>query len=203
MLKNFIWDFDGTLYNSYPIITKAAIASFHEFGKEFADSTAFYQFIKKASLGELIAEQEIDKQAFNDVFHSLENAQLNQIQPFNSTAETISGLAMRGGKQFILTHRKVTSTKKLLVRDQLDNYFSEIVGIDSGFARKPEPDSLLYLLEKYSLRPDETLMIGDRRLDVEAGKNAGCQTCLFDQDGFFGKITADYYVQDLAEILTL
>lgn len=47
------------------------------------------------------------------------------------------------------------------------------------------------------------MMIGDRRLDIEAGKNAGVVTCLYDIDHFLGEIPADHVVGNLNEILSL
>lgn len=46
-------------------------------------------------------------------------------------------------------------------------------------------------------------MIGDRRLDIEAGKNAGVLTCLYDIDHFLQDIPADYVVDDLLKILDI
>ncbi|WP_265457714.1 HAD-IA family hydrolase [Enterococcus sp. HY326] len=203
MLKHFIWDFDGTLYNSYPVITQAALGTFREFNQPYTDQNDFYRQIKIGSLGELIQKAGIDKGAFDNIFVAKEGQELAKILPFAETKSTVMALAKRGGQQFILTHRQVASAEKLLQRDGLLGYFSEIVGADSGFPRKPQPHSLTYLLNKFQLNPTETLMVGDRRLDVIAGKNAGCQTCLFDQDGFLGEIPADYLVKDLAEILSL
>ncbi len=31
------------------------------------------------------------------------------------------------------------------------------------------------------MNPQETMMIGDRQLDIDAGKKAGIKTCLFDE----------------------
>ena len=46
---------------------------------------------------------------------------------------------------------------------------------ESGFARKPSPESMLYLKEKYKI--DNALVIGDREID-KAGQAAGFDTLL-------------------------
>ncbi|WP_254556512.1 HAD-IA family hydrolase, partial [Salmonella enterica] len=46
--------------------------------------------------------------------------------------------------------------------------------------RKPAPESINYLLNKYKLNPKKTVMIGDRPLDIEAGNAAGISTIYFD-----------------------
>ena len=48
----------------------------------------------------------------------------------------------------------------------------------SGFKRKPDPESMIYLRDKYHI--SSGLAIGDRNIDVEAGKAAGLDAYLFD-----------------------
>lgn len=47
------------------------------------------------------------------------------------------------------------------------------------------------------------MMVGDRKLDIEAGINAKIHTCLYDIDHFLGEIPADHIVANLADILVI
>ena len=85
----------------------------------------------------------------------------------------------------------------------LADLIEEVIGIDRNFPRKPAPDSLNDLIQRHQLKKSETIMIGDRRLDIEAGKNAGVLTCLYDIDHFLQDISADYVVDDLLKILDI
>ncbi|MFX3708029.1 HAD hydrolase-like protein, partial [Streptococcus suis] len=51
--------------------------------------------------------------------------------------------------------------------------FTDIWTSESGLARKPSPEALLFLIEKYGLDKESTYSIGDRLLDVETSINAG------------------------------
>jgi phosphoglycolate phosphatase len=51
------------------------------------------------------------------------------------------------------------------------------VTASSGFKRKPDPESMIYLRVKYHITSG--LVIGDRNIDVEAGKAAGLDAYLF------------------------
>ena len=48
--------------------------------------------------------------------------------------------------------------------------------------RKPEPGLLFDLANKWQLDLGQSIMIGDRDSDVEAGQRAGCHSYLFDGD---------------------
>ncbi len=76
-----------------------------------------------------------------------------------------------------------------------------MVTADNGFSRKPAPDSIYYLLKKYKLNPDETVMIGDRPIDIEAGLAAGVQTVFFDTKKTDPR--ASQNIQNLTELLGL
>ena len=52
-----------------------------------------------------------------------------------------------------------------------------MVTSSSGFKRKPDPESMMYLREKYQI--NSGLVIGDRPIDIEAGQAAGLATHLF------------------------
>ena len=52
---NYIWDFDGTLYDTYPIMLKALMETFKEFGIE-KDEKEVYQKIKTESIGQMIID---------------------------------------------------------------------------------------------------------------------------------------------------
>lgn len=54
----------------------------------------------------------------------------------------------------------------------------------SGFARKPDPEAAMYLMEKYGLEPENTYYIGDRSLDIDFARNSQIQSINF--------LTSDY-----------
>ncbi len=62
------------------------------------------------------------------------------------------------------------------------HHFTEILTSDSGFARKPSPEALLFH-RKYGLDKENTYYIGDRLLDVETAVNAGIHSINLQIDG--------------------
>jgi D-glycero-D-manno-heptose 1,7-bisphosphate phosphatase len=53
---------------------------------------------------------------------------------------------------------------------------------DASPRRKPNSGMLLEAARKYDIDLAESLMIGDRAKDVEAGRRAGCRTIFIEQD---------------------
>ncbi|MGC5713048.1 HAD-IA family hydrolase [Enterococcus faecium] len=201
-MKNYIWDFDGTLFDTYPAMVDGAWQALKDFGISM-DKKEIYFKMKKYSTSYLINESNLNAKEFNELFHRYEKESTEVSRPFQETKQVLEMLKDNGGRHFILTHRLTESTWGLLKEHRLAHLIEEVVGIDQDFPRKPDPASLNYLIDTFHLERTDTMMIGDRRLDIEAGKNAGVATCLYDIDHFLGEIPADYVVGNLNEILTL
>ncbi|HFX3842037.1 TPA: HAD-IA family hydrolase [Enterococcus faecium] len=201
-MKNYIWDFDGTLFDTYPAMVDGAWQALKDFGISM-DKKEIYFKMKKYSTSYLINESNLNAREFNELFHRYEKESTEVSRPFPETKQVLEMLKDNGGRHFILTHRLTESTWGLLKEHRLAQLIEEVVGIDQDFPRKPDPASLNYLIDTFHLERTDTMMIGDRRLDIEAGKNAGVATCLYDIDHFLGEIPADYVVGNLNEILTL
>ena len=140
---------------------------------------------------------------FDHKYHAYEAKQNKNSYPFPETKQTLEKLREKGGQHFILTHRTVESTWQLLKRDGLDSLITEIIGSDSGFPRKPDPSSINFLINNYQLELEHTVMIGDRKLDIEVGINAGVKTCFYDLDYFNQKINATYFINNLKEMVQI
>lgn len=61
---------------------------------------------------------------------------------------------------------------------------------------------MLYLVNKYNLKVEKSVMVGDRELDIAAGHNAGMSGILFDPDKLLHQdYNADRLVYSLSDIL--
>lgn len=184
VLKNFCWDFDGTLFDTYPEMTVSFQEAAAQLGLTLA-SEEVYRHLRQTSVGETIeffTGQGPQTTLMKQKFHAIEAKNCLQARPFPDVKDFCSSLAAQGCRQFLLTHRNKFAWE-LLRRADLTEYFTGGVTAEMGFARKPDPQSLNYLCQKFALDPTASVMIGDRPLDIIAGQRAGFQGWLFDSDG--------------------
>lgn len=66
--------------------------------------------------------------------------------------------------------------------------------------RKPNPEMLLKLAEKYGVNMGKSFMVGDRKQDIEAGEKAGATTVLVGNRK--EKVEANHYFKDLLSFTT-
>lgn len=204
VLQTAIWDFDGTLADTYTGILKSLQQTFYDFDYPQPDMQEVYRFIKLHSVKSYLQKLELSPD-FDEVyqhFQNIDHQNQTHIQLVAGAAQTLQAIVAQGGHNFLWTHRDDLAIK-LLAKQQVQSYFTQIITSTSVFARKPDPAALNYLVKKYNLNRADTAMIGDRSLDVQAGQNAQLMTIYFDVDQLHDAPNADYVVQDLTQIIPL
>ena len=85
-------------------------------------------------------------------------------------------LARLGGLKSTATTKGSETARAVLTQFGLIQHFDHVQGTD-GFPSKPKPDVVLKSIEKFGVRPEECLLIGDAGPDMAAGRAAGVKTC--------------------------
>jgi HAD superfamily hydrolase (TIGR01509 family) len=202
MFRNILWDLDGTLFDTYPAITYAISKSLNEMGLSVAlnviDGLARQSIAH--CLETLSQRFKLDPDLLGDRFaESYRRIDPANQPPYPGVRDVCALIHARGGLNVIVTHRGGHSTQRLLETHHLAAYFDAIFSVEQGYPRKPDPAMLLAALDKYSLNPDETLVVGDRELDIQAGQAAGIRTCQFGPVEL--KAPADFQVSSYAQLL--
>ncbi len=81
-------------------------------------------------------------------------------------------------------------------------FFTAFVDSSMKFPSKPAPDAVNYICDTYNLDRSETVIIGDREIDVLSGKNAGTYGCLFTKKENI-QSAADFIIKDISEVLDI
>ncbi|MBO6052406.1 MAG: HAD-IA family hydrolase [Clostridia bacterium] len=211
--QNYLWDFDGTIVDSYPHTMRCCWDAIVEEGLDraltweavyrqllvsFADmkrytgmsDEAYARFIERAHR---TGEEEIPPKAV----------------PFPDTEAVLSAVVEKGGRNFLYTHRNHTAAD-YLGSFGLMKYFADAVMSEEGFPPKPAPDAVLALIARNGLDPAQCVMVGDREIDGMSGKNAGIAGALVNYpphlpDGTSpAAVTAmDYTARSLTEFASL
>ena len=186
MFQNIIWDVDGTLFDTYPAITRAIKSGLNDIGRDEA-----YELIldlARQSLNhcnDVLAEKyQLDKGILEEAVEKhFRKIRAEDCPPFPGVREVCQYIHSLNGKNVIVTHRGRNGTDNLLMVHGLEDYFSGCITRDDGFARKPDPAAFEAALFNYQLQRNKTLTVGDRGIDIQAGKAAGLFSCLYGSTG--------------------
>lgn len=182
---HWFWDFDGTLFDTYPRIVRAFQKGLKELGIEKTDEEVFSlakQTLAEASMA--IGGKEMAGRLMDLYFVHAEEEGPDTLRPYEGLEPVLDFIRRGGGHSYLYTHRD-GSGPEALEREGLLRYFDDGVTHEDGFPSKPAPDALLHLVRKHGLDPKDCVMVGDRPIDLEAGRNAGMSSLLFDGDGAY------------------
>jgi phosphoglycolate phosphatase-like HAD superfamily hydrolase len=202
MFRNIIWDLDGTLFDTYPAIAGAFRAALADLGKDAP--LDWIGNLAKISIGHCetslaeryrLSEEEID-QKFGEHYDLISP---EEQPPFPGVRLLCEYICSIRGKNVIVTHRGRQGTDMLLATHRLTGCFTGSLAHEDGYPRKPDPAAFVAAMEKYDLKREETLAVGDREIDIQAARAAGIFTCLFGEGG--GGINADLTVCNYDELM--
>ena len=98
-------------------------------------------------------------------------------------------------KTTIATNRTDTMDR-LLAEFNLNGYFDLVVTSSDVARPKPHPEALLKILNYFDLEPDQTIYIGDSRVDEMAARAAAIPLVAFRNR----ELAADYHIDSLKEL---
>lgn len=183
---NILWDFDGTLMDTYP-----AYAKTFKKALDVPQSEEEILSLLRVTFGHAFRALGLSGEQIEHLRSLERQLEPEEFQPFPHVEEVLAAADIN----VIMTHKYREGALKILCAHGLEKYFTEIVTVDDGFPLKPDPASYRYLHDKYHL----DLAVGDRELDILPAKAIGIKTCLF-QNHTPG---ADYYLDSYEDFFAV
>jgi len=202
-LKYFIWDFDGTLFNTYPAIALSIVNLIKKnYNKDlnFNNVKELCQNSLYSCFNQISKELNIDREKLQQEFaREYSNTKESEEPPFSGAIEILKFIKNKGGKNFIVSHRGKNGLFKLLKYYKMRHLFDDIITNEDKFPKKPDPTSFLYLIEKYKIPRVNILSIGDRDIDIQTARKINIKSCYFNPNGKINHI-ADLNIKNLFEL---
>lgn len=180
MIRNIIFDFDGTLADTAAGILATEREMLRRMGLPEPAQAQMCSAIglplpESLRRGCNIPTERVDEavRLYRALFFDYAP---QHIIIFDGVKETLAAFRDKGLRLAIATSRSSNSLDVILATHGMVDFFPERVTADQGIKAKPAPDMVLHLLRKMGIRPEETLVVGDTTFDLEMGKGAGCLT---------------------------
>ena len=200
--RHFIWDFDGTLFDTYPRMCLAFSMALKEQDCS-ADDGEILRRIKistRYATGYFSERYALNEAKLREDYLSTERRlPVDGVRPYGGMDRLLDGVVLRGGRNYLYTHRD-RSALAFLAAFGLDKLFSGFVTAEDAFAPKPAPDALNYIVDHWRIPPESAVMIGDRDIDMLCAREAGLGACLFDPDHYYDGFSADLRADSVAAL---
>ena len=184
MYKACILDIDGTLLDSVESIAYVGnkVLENYGFSGHPVDAYKYYagdgadelmkRALRDAGDTELVYFDRA-RQLYRDIFAV---DPLYKVTAFDGMPEALSEMKKRGVRLAVLSNKPHTAAVKAIEAIYGTDCFDIILGQQEGIARKPAPDGAWMIAERFGVKPEECMYVGDTNTDMQTGKAAGMWT---------------------------
>jgi len=177
LVKGVVFDFDGTLVDSYPLIEQAFAEVMRAHRLEETARELF-----RRSRGLPLPEQmkRISPELWEDLVHTYRTADaaLGHAQVFPGIPSLIRRFKRTGLRLGVVSCKRHLLVDAELEATGLRSAFDVVVGFEDVTPTKPAPDPLLHAIGRLQLSLGNTLYVGDSMVDLETGRAAQVRTVL-------------------------
>jgi phosphoglycolate phosphatase len=180
-----VFDLDGTLVDSHRDLADSANEMLLEFG---ATPLAADEITAMVGDGAAMLVRRLLKRGglvATDARHALERflvhydeRLLATTKPYDGMEDTLHALRAEGRRLAVLTNKPHRATLRILEGLSLLPLFSDVIGGDTTYGRKPDPTGLLAVVSNADGSPAGTILVGDSAVDLATARAAGTAICL-------------------------
>lgn len=184
MYKLCVFDFDGTLANSLTTImhygnealkkNNLQEATYEEY--RMMVGNGIHNLVKRMCKKSNVEDEETIQKVFHD-YNTAYNANPSYLtEPYEGIIDLVKKLKGMGVKIAVLSnkpHFPTTELSKLIFGESM---FDRVYGQREGVPIKPDPQSLLSIIQELGCTKENTCYFGDSMVDMDTGKNAGVYT---------------------------
>jgi len=175
--RGLVFDFDGTLVDSYPLIEEAFA---HVMREHSLDETARELF--RQSRGLPLPEQM--KLVAPDIWEDLVatyrsvDSRLGHARVFRGIPTLLRKLEQAGVPMGVVSCKRRALVEAELEAARLRSFFDVVIGFEDVTPAKPAPDPLLAAIARMGVSRAGALYVGDSMVDLKTGRAARVRTVL-------------------------
>lgn len=180
MIKNVIFDLDGTLLNTLPTIKHHLNTTLTHFGYREVDDEqtkryigdGAYQLLYRALTEQGETREDVIRTVLSYYMRQYELAPLHLTEIYEGIPEMLAALSRTGISLLVISNKPDVAAIAVV-----DHYFPDSFtlvhgGID-GIPLKPDPALPLRMLSEISARAGESAFVGDTAVDINTARNMG------------------------------
>ena len=175
--KNIIFDLDGTITDSKPGIVKGVQYALHCYGVEEPDLDKLTSFVGpplyKSFMNYLECTEDEAKEVVECYREYYAETGLYENALYEGAEALLYALKEKGYRLLIASSKPRLYVKRILSYFRVMRYFDIVEGSELDSKRTDKAELLSYVIEKWNLKAEECVMVGDRKHDVLGAKANG------------------------------
>lgn len=178
MIKNFLFDLDGTLTDPKIGITRCVAYAAQKEGLGEYDPECFVSFIgpplKEMFMSYFNVDNEAGERLLKYYRERFSTVGLFENTPYDGIALLLENL--KDKNLYVATSKPEVFSLRILEKFGLLKYFKKVYGSALDGTHTQKSELIAHLLKSENLLPEECLMIGDRKYDVIGARENGIKS---------------------------
>ncbi len=171
-MANVLFDFDGTLFDTYDGVSRCVNHALEAMGRNRLDESVLRRFLGPPipmSFREYAGLDGEDVERATALFRAEYSERgLYESRPYDGIKELLARLKARGVTTAIASSKPQQAIDTLLKRNAMEGLFDRVVGV-SGVRQSPDKSDILLA----AASEKDAVMVGDRLYDINAAKSCG------------------------------
>lgn len=211
MYKLVLFDLDGTLLNSLKDLAYASNYALKQFGFETYEEEAYKRFVgngvyklveRMLPVEERKEETLLEVKKVFDSYYKEHN--LDYTQPYEGVMALLQEMQEKGIQTAVVSNKPHDFAQEL-VKQLFKEKISVTYGQREGIKTKPDPTTVLEVIEHFKRDKKECIYVGDSDVDMLTAKNAGIHSIGvlwgFRTEEELKEAGADFIAKDTNELL--
>lgn len=180
----YIFDIDGTLLYTIDSIAYNINQTLKAYGLKEVPTDKIREFVGNGP--KVLIEKTLDyigfeksekrEEILNSYNKRYDDNPSYLTKPYDGIVEELEKIKKRG-ELLVAFSNKPDSTCKKVIGDVFgEGYFDFILGYRKDIERKPSPEGMYIIKERYGVDSSDIIYFGDSEVDMKCGKNAGVFT---------------------------
>ena len=180
-----VFDLDGTLIDSRADLANSTNDTLVGYGAKALPESQVTSFVGEGArtlVARALAAAALPESILDEAlvrFLEIYSGRLTErTRPYDGVDDVITDAVAAGASLGVITNKPQAPTDRLLHAFGLASQFQWVIGGDTAFPRKPDPASLIWMMNEAGFEPTRTLFVGDSPVDAATARSAGTQFCL-------------------------
>jgi phosphoglycolate phosphatase len=174
-VKGVIFDLDGTLIDSYQALFLAFRRTYESMRLPPLSAEEVRRVLGHgvgSTFQDLLGEERVPEamKLFRQAYEEVMRPHTHLLPGAREVIEKLHGRSIQVA---IATNKLGYFARELSEYYGLEKLIAVIVGDGDVSRNKPDPEMLLYAIEKMRLKKEDVIFIGDSPIDIQTGKNTG------------------------------
>ncbi|MBN2259750.1 MAG: HAD-IA family hydrolase [Clostridiales bacterium] len=205
MIKGIIFDMDGTLIDTNDLVINCIQDTVEKFMGYHPEKESFVEILGKPLEDQMLYFDESHKKEMVNYYRKMYTQKRDQeTKMFPDVMEMLINLKKMGIIMGVVSNKGRNGIDHVLKKFGLIDYFDITISASDVVNKKPHPEAVYKVLEKWQLASEEVIFVGDSDNDILIANNAGILSVLVDwtilPKRLFDGLKIDYIIKEPEEL---